>query len=182
VAQSSLLSVAALIISVLAVAAGAMIGIRQTASARHANHIAVLVDLMNEFRTRQFNQDHDYICERLATEHDPQLGISGLPENAGDAFYSVTYFYQILGVLVVLKILDRDDIITIYQRRLIILWKAVQPYVIRERELKGGSNSYLLLNLEALATAASQFPPDSLNALLERSLKVKLGRSDQHIP
>lgn len=167
---SDVLSLVALALSTAALVVGSLIAHRQVKSVRDTNHIMVLISQMNEFRTRKFNEDHDYVCDRLAAEHNSHKGVSELPQEAKDAFYNITYFYQILGVLVLLGTLDRDDVVTLYQRRLKMLWAAAEPFIKAERRRRP-ENEGLLKNLESLAEAASKLPDGSLNRLIERKIR-----------
>ena len=167
---SDVVSLLALVIAFMSLAIGSTISFRQARSARDANHIAVLVTQMNDFRERTFNEDHDYLCRSMG-QHNSHNGISGLPEDVRQKFYNVVYFYQILGVLIMLKTLSRNDIITIYQRRVVELWNSLEPFVKSERRLNGDEHGDLLANFQAFAEAAMDFRPNSLRLLIDRNLR-----------
>ncbi|MCX5001229.1 hypothetical protein OHB05_01110 [Streptomyces sp. NBC_00638] len=57
------------------------------------------LELLNEFRSAAFHQHHWYITNRLAAEHDPDLGVSGLPSEAQEAIYDVAFFLHNFVVL-----------------------------------------------------------------------------------
>ncbi|MER6234428.1 hypothetical protein ABT169_35630, partial [Streptomyces sp. NPDC001616] len=92
--------------AVVAVVTSVAFSARQVRVARHANHISVMVDLLQEFRSADFHEQHDYLCTRLGAEHDPAGGVRGLPAEAKTAFYSVVYYYQSFANLAVFGLLD----------------------------------------------------------------------------
>jgi hypothetical protein len=171
VATSDLLSLLAFTVSLLALAIGSFIGLRQARLAQSANRIAVLISQMNDFRLRKFNEDHIYLVKHLPKEHNSQLGISGLPEEVRNSFYNVVYFYQILAVLVILRALNKREILTLYQRRVVELWDAVEPFVKQERKINKDEDGDLLRNVEAFALAARHFRPSALRRRIDRVWK-----------
>lgn len=132
-------------IAVVAVVTSIVFSARQARTAKHANHISVLIDLLREFRSAEFHEQHDYVCTRLAAEHDPANGVRGLPAEAKTAFCSVVYYYQSFANLAVFGLLDQTLLVTVLRTRIVSVWTAVRPFVQRERELRGegGSGTYL---------------------------------------
>jgi hypothetical protein len=178
-----LFNVLAVVLSILALASSTYLAARQAISQKQANHLPAIVDLLNNFRSFEFNENFEYVCSRLPSEHGPETGISGLPHPAQRAFYDVTYLYQSMATLRLLGIVD-DSIMVVTRFRILRLWDAVQPYVKRERELRGTSGVYLLRILEEYAADARQVPLQSLDMLFERhrrrtklrSLRMNLSR------
>ncbi|MHC3473569.1 DUF4760 domain-containing protein [Streptomyces sp. 7R007] len=148
-------------IAVVAVVTSIVFSARQARIAQHANHISVMVDLLQEFRSADFHEQHDYLCTRLAAEHDPTGGVRGLPAEAKSAFYSVVYYYQSFANLAVFGLLDETLMVTVLRTRIVSVWQAVQPFVERERELRSeaGGSSYMSI-FEELARLAAQLPPE----------------------
>ncbi|MFD7241994.1 DUF4760 domain-containing protein [Streptomyces massasporeus] len=124
-------------IAVVAVVTSIVFSARQARTAKHANHISVLVDLLREFRSAEFHEQHDYVCHRLGAEHDPAGGVRGLPAEAKAAFCSVVYYYQSFANLAVFGLLDQTLLVTVLRTRIVSVWKAVRPFVERERLLRG---------------------------------------------
>ncbi|MER7897019.1 hypothetical protein ABTX62_13100 [Streptomyces sp. NPDC096046] len=148
-------------IAVVAVVTSIVFSARQARTAKHANHISVLIDLLREFRSAEFHEQHDYVCTRLGTEHDPENGVRGLPAEARTAFCSVVYYYQSFANLAVFGLLDQTLLVTVLRTRIVSVWKAVRPFVERERELRGeGSSGTYLSTFEELARLAADLPPE----------------------
>ncbi|MFC8519422.1 hypothetical protein [Streptomyces sp. NPDC057257] len=147
-------------IAVVAVVTSVVFSARQARIAQHANHISVMVDLLQEFRSVNFHEQHDYLCTRLGAEHDPAGGVQGLPAEAKAAFYNVVYYYQSFANLAVFELLDETLMVTVLRTRIVSVWQAVRPFVERERELRGetGGGSYMSI-FEELARLAAALPP-----------------------
>ncbi|MEW2398109.1 hypothetical protein [Streptomyces sp. NPDC046862] len=150
-------------VAVVAVVTSIVFGARQARIAQHANHISVMVDLLGEFRSAEFHEQHDYVCTRLGVENDPEAGVRGLPGEAKAAFYSVVYYYQSFANLAVFGLLDETLMATVLRTRITSVWNAVRPFVERERELRGegGDGTYLSI-FEELARLAAGLPPEHL--------------------
>jgi hypothetical protein len=132
---SDILSIAAVLISVLAAGLSTALAARQARFMRQANHLPVIMDLLNEFRSVEFNERYEYVCARLQQDHSPSEGVTGLPREARSAVYDVVYFYQLFATLVGLGILDEKPIIAVLNHRIVRVWQAVKPFALREREL-----------------------------------------------
>jgi hypothetical protein len=149
-----ILSVTAIAVSVLALCVSAALGLRQVKLAHRANHIPAIIDLLTELRTTKFHDDYYYVVTKLRSDHDPALGISGLPELARSAVLSTAYYYQAFGFLIGLGVLDEVRILPIIGVRLIGTWEAIEPYVTVERNRV----SSFLVGLEILARHMRQMP------------------------
>ncbi|MEW2566602.1 hypothetical protein [Streptomyces sp. NPDC047070] len=131
---SLLLNLLALSISICAVAISVIFGMRQLAIARHANYIPALLDLLSEFRKVEFHEQYNFVCVRLQEECSPELGLSGLPLEVKETVYSVIYFFQTVAKLYTLGVLSDDVAMGMVRVRVTAMWRAVEPYVIKERE------------------------------------------------
>jgi hypothetical protein len=160
-------NVVAVVLSVLALASSTYLALQQSVTQRRANHLPAVVELLNNFRSVEFNDNYEYVCSELRNEHDPMMGISNLPRPARRAFYDVTYLYQSMGTLRLFGIID-DTLMKVTRFRVIQLWDAVRPYVERERELRGTSGGYLLRILEEYAADAGKLPVNSIDLLFSR--------------
>jgi hypothetical protein len=77
----NVLSISALLLSLLALAVSTRLTIKQQAIQRHANTLPALAMLLAEFRSADFHESYEYVCARLE-EHPADCGISGLPPEA----------------------------------------------------------------------------------------------------
>ncbi|WP_329337992.1 hypothetical protein OG866_25030 [Streptomyces sp. NBC_00663] len=148
-------------IAVVAVVTSVVFSARQARIAKHANHISVMIDLLAEFRSVEFHDQHDYVTQRLGAENDPAAGVRGLPAEPRAAFYSVVYYYQSFANLAVFGLLDETLLATVLRTRIVSVWQAVRPFVERERELRGeaGGGTYMSI-FEELARLAAELPPE----------------------
>ncbi|MEV6171585.1 hypothetical protein AB0L99_25590 [Streptomyces sp. NPDC051954] len=161
--SSVVFNVVTAVIAVVAVVTSIVFSARQARIAHHSNHISVMVDLLAEFRSVEFHEQHDYVCMRLGVEHDPEGGVRGLPDEAKAAFYSVVYYYQSFANLAVFGLLDETLLVTVLRTRIVSVWQAVRPFVERERELRGeGSGGTYLSIFEELARHAAALPPENV--------------------
>lgn len=174
-------NVVATILSLAAFLSSTYIALEHRVLQKRANFIPAYMQVLDEFRTMEFHDNYRYVTTRLRAEHDPQLGISGLPDEARRAVYDIAYFYQGVGMLRLLEILD-DEILPTMRVRTIRVWEAVRPYAERERELQGLTEVHLLRILEEFAKNAAERPSARVSGLLTRRRFVKihsrLGRAD----
>ncbi|GAA4928816.1 hypothetical protein HD597_004400 [Nonomuraea thailandensis] len=177
--SSLLLNLVALFVSVTAVAISGIFALRQIRTAEHANHIPVVIDLLTEFRSLKFNEDYYYVCNDLCAQHDPRLGISGLPEDAKEAVYSVAYYFQTFASLIAMRVVDKRATMTLLYRRVVQVWGALEPYVLREREIRGTEGAWLFRILESLAGEAKRMPADTLNDFLATAFKTPDARTSR---
>ncbi|MFF4782680.1 hypothetical protein ACFY3E_15460 [Streptomyces griseorubiginosus] len=159
---SLLLNLLALLISICAVAASLIFGTRQLAIARHANYIPALLDLLAEFRKVEFHEQYNFVCSRLREEYSPELGLSGLPSEVKQSVYSVAYFFQTLAGMYALGIIGEDVAMFMVRGRVNTVWRAIEPFVVKERE-SPVVDDHLLSILESFAADAEHFtgPPSA---------------------
>ena len=150
------LGVAALAVSVVALVVSATLAARQVRLLRDANHLPAIVDLFSEFRNVALHNDFYYVTEQLRKEHDPQLGLSGLPEPAKSAAYNVAYYFNTLALMVGFGVFDdRRLFVTAIRQRIVSAWGALKPYVLAERSLHGFQALIMLETLSQLAETST---------------------------
>ncbi len=94
-----LVSLIAIVISVLALASSTYLAFQQGRLLRNANFIPVYADMLTEFRTLAFNDHYYFVTRNLTAECDPNSGITGLPDAARTAVYDVAYYFQNFAAL-----------------------------------------------------------------------------------
>lgn len=166
-------NIVTIVMSVVALITSTYIALQHRAMQKRANFIPAYMQIIKEFRTVEFHDNYRYVTTQLQAEHDPTLGISGLPDEARRAVYDIGYFYQGFGMLLLMRILD-DQVLPTMQARIVRVWEAVEPYVKRERELQGLSGLYLMRILEEFAKDAKELPPEVVNMTLTRRRFVKI--------
>ncbi len=173
--SAAVLGIVAVVVSVLALCVSALLGARQTRLMWDANHVPAVIELLSEFRSKQFHDDYQYIITRLRSEHDPELGISGLPESARAAVLNVAYYFQVFAFLIGFEIVDEAKVMSVVRLRVIQTWEALEPYVLVERK----SNCFLpvLTMLETLAHRARHMPVSSPRELMRFDRKNSIMRA-----
>jgi hypothetical protein len=119
---SALIAIAALILSV-----------RQM---RRQNLLPVALDIFRESRENEWFQARDWVVTRLAAEHSPDQGVSGLPEHARERVRRVVFYYDNLGVFVAFKVIGQDLAVAFHGVGFTEAWVVLEPYIHREREIR----------------------------------------------
>ncbi|MET8152420.1 hypothetical protein ACIBSW_18645 [Actinoplanes sp. NPDC049668] len=164
-------NVATLIVSVAALAISAWAAIRQLRLVRGSSDLKLTAEiLVGRFGSKDFQVDQRYVLERLAQEHDPALGISGLPEPAAAAAWNVGFMFENLGMMTVFGLVDRRIVLSIGNYRIQRSWEALEPFIRAERSIRDAPFLDFFENAYVEARATS--PRD-----LYRSLGLKESRS-----
>lgn len=156
--SSTALNVAAVLIAVCALGFSTWLAARQSLLQERANATSALLALLERYQSPTFHERYEYVCHRLNEEHDPALGISGLPKDAREAVYDIAYHYMTFATLVGLGMLNEREVLALTRRRIIAVWDAVAPYVRHERGRIPSAGSFSLL--EAAAAHARTLPPE----------------------
>ncbi|WP_242891395.1 DUF4760 domain-containing protein [Actinomadura litoris] len=172
--MSTLLNVAALIIAACALILSTLIALRQSLLQERANASSALLTLLSEYRSPAFHKRYEYVCQRLAQEHSPDVGLSGLPEDAQEAVYDIVYHYMDFSTLVGLGILNEREVLALVRRRVTAVWDAIAPYIAREQELNPSAGTFSFL--EALAAHARTLPPGQGTLALQWSRRGRWTR------
>lgn len=142
--------------------------VSQAALQRRNNQLPAYVDLLADFRSVKFHDRYRFVTQRLPAEYDPALGLSGLPHDAGEQVYDIVYYFQNIAVLRLADIVD-DEMVALLRIRVVKVWNAVAPFVLREREVMGPEGRYLLRGLEEFAHDAQHMPHDTIDRLMRVS-------------
>ena len=164
---STWLNIGAVVLSAIAVVVSTRTAFAQIQIDRNSNHLIIINEILNEFRSGRFHEDHE-VVRRLPEQFDPTLGLSGLPDDVLRVVYNVLYFYQKVGILVALRIFDQDQMISLLRGRMLAVWASAQPFVQAEREIGNMSGKELLRVLEEFA----EFAKSSTGPPLTREFKT----------
>jgi hypothetical protein len=123
-------------ISIAALMLTTILTLRQLGLLQRSNYIPV-VELIVELRSRELYDDLMYVTNRLRAEHDPSLGISGLPDTARSAVVNVAYYFQAFAWLGELGILKAKHL-GLVANRIVLTWRVIEPYVKAERQAVKG--------------------------------------------
>lgn len=137
-----LLNVVAVAASLAALTISSILAVRQHRTARNANQLPVVVELLREIRSSETYGKELFLQEELPKQ-DPSLGFSKLPEPLRSYAYEVGGYYLMLGYLVLLEILDERLAILPVHYRAAETWRAMKPFVEGERSLRGDQLSFM---------------------------------------
>jgi len=138
------LNIVALVISLAALAVSSFFAIRQIGTARSANQLPVMNDILGEIRSPQFRHQEELLWGQLpALGHD--VAYSRLSHNLREAADNVCLTYLMLAYVVSLGIVDPKLAILPVHYRVVRTWDVVSPFVVQERKLRGYEFSFLNL-------------------------------------
>jgi hypothetical protein len=129
------LSIASLLLSLIAVATSTLFLVRQTVFMRHANEMPISVELYQEFRSAEFQTAEEYVLKSLSGSYDPSIGLSNLPTEARNPSYKVAAFYSSVGALVAFGLADERFAVSVLGDLAERAWRTLEPYIFREREI-----------------------------------------------
>jgi hypothetical protein len=132
---NAIFNIAALAFSFMAIIISAVSARRQAADSRRANMMTFMTELGQRTRSQDFRSAYDYVLKELP-KFDPALGLFGLPEQARSHALLVGGFYDDVGILVVTGVLDEDLVVTLYYTSLKTMWRALEPYILGERNIR----------------------------------------------
>lgn len=147
---------AALTVSIAALGASSMLSWRQLRSLRTANHLPVAIELLTrDMGKERFQAQERYLIETLA-EVEPGTAVSHLPERLRDAAYTVSSFYDSMGILVAYGCVEERLVLSTINFRIRRIWGAMEAHIHAERRLRG---ALYLDYLEDLAYRANHADP-----------------------
>jgi len=175
------MNVIALVVSIAAFSVSSIFAIKQLRSARVANNTVVTIELLaREWRTEEFLESEDYVLNKLAKEHSPDQGTSGLPFEARKHVTRFAQFYSSLGMMWVFNAVDKSLIMSTVSYRVQAAWLTLEPYIMTER--RAGRPAYLTF-FEHLACVASEADTLQLQQRLGlRTFRSPSGGYGQDIP
>ncbi|WP_433730116.1 hypothetical protein ACQP2Y_19225 [Actinoplanes sp. CA-051413] len=121
-----------------------------------SNHTQVLLRLNGEYRTDEFQASEEFVLDRLAEAHDPELGIARLPSEARRHVRRVGHYYADYGMLAALPTIDSDRIVGVVHFRVREAWAVLEPYTRAERRIRGNSYWRYFEHLACLAAVVDK--------------------------
>jgi hypothetical protein len=137
---------------------------------RRQNLVPVALDIFRESRTEEWFRARDWVVTRLATEHSPDSGVSGLPEPARERVRRVVFFYDNLGVFVAYGVIGQDLAIGFHGVGMNEAWLALEPYIRREREIR--KMGYVVFYEDLVCRFRARSPAEVYGKLKLRRLTV----------
>jgi hypothetical protein len=134
---STILNIAALTLSLIALIVSAFLAVRQLGTMRQTNILPIVTSILQEPRSQQFREHLDYISHQLLNEYTPEAGCFELPEPARDHVLSVCYYYEGLGLLVRFGVIDERMAISAFGTYCDRAWRLLEPFILGERRARG---------------------------------------------
>ncbi len=139
----TVLNIAALLASFLALAVSSLLALRQSRLMRDANQLPVVIDLFRELRADTFITREQEVWSSLPGDKDPSKGFGGIPTPLRTYVYDICLFYQTVAYLVNFNVVDDKLAYTALHYRILRTWSSVEPFVRGERAIRGGENTFL---------------------------------------
>ena len=162
--------IAALAVSLLALAVSVFTALRQMTIMRDSNQLPVLVELFQEFRSTDWQRAEAYVLGRLRAEHDPEVGFSTLPDEARLSVGKVIGYFSGMGYLIQREMADEGLVIPLVGYRASKAWDALEPYIRREREIRGPGDRYACMYEDLVVRVRAHIPLDTSYGLRPKSL------------
>ncbi len=134
---SLVLNVVAVIVAFGALAVSLIFAMRQTRIMRQSNQVPLFVDLIQEFRSKDFQRAEQYVLCKLRKENSPEKGVLGLQDEARFASTTIQSFFGVLGHLVMDDIISEASTVSTLGYRANRLWTELAPFIAGERKLHG---------------------------------------------
>jgi hypothetical protein len=124
-------AIASVVAAVVAVAVAVWQVRRSSLLAHHANEIAVVTGLINEFRSPTFQQ-HLHAIETMQ-ETPARDGFDGLDPGTAASARALCYFFEYLGYLVAAGHITPDLVLDLMSTQIMTVWSTLQPHIDDER-------------------------------------------------
>ena len=168
--MSLFISVAGLILSVAALATSTLLLFRQMTFMRHANQIPVSLNVMQEYRSADFQDARDYVLTALPAEHDPSLGFTHLPQEARRPAIQVTSLFSSLGSLVFFDMIDEKFVVSTLGYRVNEAWEVLEPYILNERKIRNDKDFQTFFE-DLVCRIRENWPPEDAYGLKLKSAR-----------
>lgn len=155
---SVVLNIVAVVLSLASLTISAVLANRQYLAMQRTNQLPVFVELTQEFRSDDFQVAEGYVLLRLHEEQPISMGISGLPDEARIAATRMLTFYSTFGALMVFRMASEAIIVGMFGFRANRTWIALEPYIEREREIRGDPE-YVTMFEHVVARTRQMWPP-----------------------
>ena len=166
--SASVFNILAVTAAFTALAVSVVFAIRQIRLMRQTNEMPIFIQMLQEFRSREFQRAERYIMHDLK-EHPPSKGVLQLPEEASWAITTVQSFFGTLGSLIIYDIVSEAEAVSTLGYRANRLWTRLEPYIERERQIRG-DDDYAQFWEDFVCRVRSNWPPEQHYRIVIRRL------------
>jgi hypothetical protein len=157
--SGTVLNVTAVAVSFFALVFSLFFAVQQLRVMRQTNQMPIFIDMIREFRSKEFQQAEQYVLHRLKYENSPDLGLLKLQDEALIAAATVYSFFGVLADLVIRGIISEEAAISTLGFRASNLWTAMEPFIVAERELRG-DNDFACYFEDLVSRVRPNWPPE----------------------
>ena len=166
---SQIINLAAVVTALAAVLASSLLSMRAIRLAQHANHVPIIVNLLAPHRSGEFVSKETELWNELPKQ-DSACGFMKLPDPIRSHAFDIGLYYHVLGYLSEYGLADREFLIVQTHYRMLRTWKAIEPFVKGERQLRGGPNTFMNSYERFVADAESLDIAAATQRLLKRGI------------
>lgn len=167
--SSIALNLIAVAVAFIALAGSVIFAIRQIAIMRQANQMPVFVDLIQEYRSADFQHAEHYVIDNLAKERALNDGVAALSPNAKYCVTAVLSFFGTVGSLIAYGILQEDIAVSTLGFRADKLWVELEPFIAKERDVLG-DNDFAKFFEDFVCRVRANWPPEEHYGITIRRL------------
>lgn len=171
VTTQTVIALAALVVSLLALGLSSCLSFLHLRSLRNANHVPVAIELLTrDFGREDFQAKEQAVLAGLKLI-DKDTPLSQLPQPLRGAAYTVSSFYDSMGIMVAFGCIDELLVISTINFRIRRIWAALEPHIQAERVDR---QSPFLDFLEDLACRVTANDPTTVHRALNlRSMPAR---------
>jgi hypothetical protein len=154
----SLLNIVTVTVAFSALIVSLIFAMTQTRIMRQTNQMPIFIDLIREFRSKEFQQAEQYVLGKLPRE-SPENGILKLPDQARFAATTVQSFFGVLANLIIEDIISEASAVSTLGFRANILWIKMEQFIIAERGMRG-DNDFARYLEDFVCRVRTHWPPE----------------------
>lgn len=133
--SSQIISLVSLLIALTAVFVAAW-QVRMSARLTvNSNSLPAITQVFEEWRSSVF-RDHVENIKMHSSQSSPAGGFTALPDEWRHSAYTVCYFFDYIGTLVLFKLVDEEIIVGTIASQAVLLWGMLETHIISEREYR----------------------------------------------
>lgn len=157
--SSTLLNITAVAVSFFALIFSLLFALQQIRVMRQANQMPIFIDMIKEFRSKEFQQAEQYILHRLRYESPADSGVLRLKDEARLAATVIQSFFGVLADLVMRGIISEEAAVSTLGFRASNLWTELQPFIVAERRIRG-DDDFACYYEDFVCRARLNWPPE----------------------
>src|ERR1700761_5307000 len=119
--NANTVSILSIILSVIAIAVGAFLAVKQY-SLQESSNLLATIDFFHEWRSEEFKTSYTYVITKLANENPPENGFAFTGEAKIHAV-RVSHYIDNLGLLVYFNAIRKDLVLSFIGGAIVDCWE-----------------------------------------------------------